>query len=177
MHTAASIHLLRWGLPAAVLRARHLLGHRESPSTAASTTSPKPLDDPCIPVAPLVSDSFTRLVVDGWGSPDVGPGAYTLSGGTNPDNYDVNAGRGFHNMDSVNVRGHSFVTGTGATDQNVYVTAYLPIASTTGGSITQWLLGRVSDVNNWYSARIELNNMQQINLVICKRAQRPWSPT
>lgn len=125
-------------------------------------------DNPCIPVTPTVFDSYSRVLVDSWGVADSGQ-AYTLSGGTNPGNYDVNSGRGLQTMDSVNVRRHSFITTTGVTDQNVYVTSFLPIATTTGGSITQWLLGRLTDVNNWYSARIELNNTQMISLVLCKR--------
>lgn len=126
-------------------------------------------DAPCIPTSPSVFDPFSRVLVDSWGSTPTGQ-SYTLSGGTNPGDYDVNGIRGTHTMGTVNVRRHSFLTTTnGETDQNVYVTTYLPLDSTTGGAITQWLLGRLTDVNNWYSARIEIDNTGFIYLVISKR--------
>ena len=127
------------------------------------------VDAPCIPTSPIVFDDYTRNLVDSWGAMNTGQ-VYTLSGGTNPGDYDVNGSQGTHTMSSVNVRRHSFITTTnGDTDQNIYVDTFLPFAVPTGASTTQWLLGRVTDVNNWYSARLELTTANQLNLVVCKR--------
>lgn len=125
------------------------------------------LNAPCIPTGPVVLDTFTRLLVDSWGVADTGQ-AYTLSGGTNPGDYDVTGTMGTHTMGTVNTRRHSFLTTT-QTDQNIYVDASLPVANATGAGITQWLLGRLTDVNNWYTARIELGTTGTTTLTLAKR--------
>jgi hypothetical protein len=127
------------------------------------------IDAPCIPASPIVLDTFNRDLVDTWGSTDTGE-VWSLSGGTNPGNYDVSiVSGGMHTLDTANTRRHSFITGTGYTDQNIYVDASLPVASATGAGITQWLLGRLTDVNNWYAARLELSTAGDLTLTLCKR--------
>lgn len=125
------------------------------------------LDAPCIPTGPIVLDTFTRILVDSWGVTDTGQ-AYTLSGGTNPGDYDVTGTMGTHTMGTVNTRRHSFLT-AGQVDQNIYVDASLPVANATGAGITQWLLGRLTDVNNWYTARLELSTTGTLTLTLAKR--------
>lgn len=125
------------------------------------------LDAPCIPAGPFVLDTFTRVLTDSWGVTDTGQ-AYTLSGGTVPGDYDVTGTMGTHTMGSVNTRRHSFLTST-QTDQNIYVDASLPVANATGAGITQWLLGRLTDVNNWYTARLELGTTGTVTLTLAKR--------
>lgn len=125
------------------------------------------LDAPCIPTSPLVLDTFSRVITDGWGSANTGQ-AYTLSGGTVPGDYDVTGLRGTHTMGTVNTRRHSFLD-AGTPNQNIYVDAILPVANATGASITQWLLGRLTDVNNWYTAQISLTATGDVTLILAKR--------
>lgn len=125
------------------------------------------LDAPCIPANPTVLDTFTREMVDAWGSANTGQ-AYTLSGGTVPGNYDVTGGRGTHTMSSVNTRRHSFLD-AGIADQNIYVDTFLPVANPTGAPVTQWLLGRLTDVNNWYTAQISTSTTGDVSLLVGKR--------
>lgn len=122
---------------------------------------------PCIPAETVVSDIFNRVLVDSWGSADTGQ-PYTLSGGTNPGDYDVTDGFGTHNLTTVNTRRHSFLF-TGQTDQNAYVDCSIPVASATGAGITQWLLVRLTDVSNWYCARLELSTAGAMTLILAKR--------
>lgn len=125
------------------------------------------VDAPCLPTSLIVSDTFSRDVVDGWGSADTGQ-AYTLSGGTNPGDYDVAGGQGTQALGTVNTRRHSFLD-AGMANQNIYVDAYLPVTNATGAPVTQWLLGRLTDVNNWYMAQISLSTTGEVSLLIGKR--------
>lgn len=126
------------------------------------------IDAPCLPTATILLDTFARDLTDSWGVTDTGD-PYTLSGGTNPGNYDVSvANGGMHTLDTVNTRRHSWAD-AGQSDQNIYADASLPVASATGAGITQWLLGRLTDVNNWYTARIELSTTGAVTLTLAKR--------
>lgn len=126
------------------------------------------IDSPCVPTSPFLLDTFNRDLTDSWGSTDTGQ-PYTLSGGTNPGNYDVSVALGgTHTLDTVNTRRHSWAD-SGQSDQNIYADATLPVASATGAGITQWLLGRLSDVNNWYAARIELSTTGTVTLTLAER--------
>jgi len=126
------------------------------------------LDAPCLPVSPILLDTFNRNLTDSWGQTDTG-NAYTLSGGTNPGNYDVSiSGGGTHTLDSVLVRRNSWAN-CGQTDQNIYADCSLPVASATGASITQRLMGRVTDVDNLYAAELELTTAGAVTLRLVKR--------
>lgn len=89
------------------------------------------IDAPCLPTSPILLDTFNRNLTDSWGSTDTGD-PYTLSGGTNPGNYDVSvASGGTHTLDTVNTRRHSWAD-CGQSDQNIYADCSLPVASATG---------------------------------------------
>lgn len=97
----------------------------------------------------LVTDTFDRVVVDGFGSTNNGL-PYTLDGGTNPGNYDVNSSKGQFTMDSVGVFRRAFVD-TGLPTQDVMATAKLPVVPV-GASIALTLMARRTDNNNQYRA-------------------------
>lgn len=126
------------------------------------------LDAPCLPASPILLDTFNRTLTDSWGQTDTGD-LYTLSGGTVPGNYDVTIPTGgTHNLDSVNVRRHAFAD-SGVTDQNIYADCSIPVAIPSGAGVTQWLMGRLTDVNNWYGARLEVTSTGTVTLILCKR--------
>lgn len=120
----------------------------------------------CTAITGAVTDTFTRTEVDGWGSATTGQ-AWTLSGGTNPGNYDVNGTQGTHTLDSVNVRRHSLLD-TSATDFDVFVDVTLPVVPT-GAAITLWLAGRVTDTSNYYAAYLSVATSGAVTLVIGER--------
>lgn len=109
------------------------------------------LAGPCVPTNVLAGDQFGRILVDSWGSTEygsLGPLPYTLTGGTNPGNYDVNGLEGTHTLDSTNVFRYSTID-IGSPDFDVYATTYSPVL-TTGAPITLRIAGRFTNVNNTY---------------------------
>lgn len=123
------------------------------------------VDAPCIPPNPFIFDTYTRTLVDSWGSPNIGP-AYTLSGGTNPGNYDVNGIQGTQTNDSVNVLRFSILD-AGRTDVDVTATIINPVLPLTAGIIAR-VIGRMTDVNNHYAARVTWQTTGRVNLEIIK---------
>lgn len=132
---------------------------------------------PCEPVAassavcesaPLILDIFDRTLVDGWGSASTGQ-AYTLDGGTVPDDYDVTvAGGGTQNMTTVNAFRHSIIN-AGQPDQDITATMSVPVASATGANITQWVMGRFTDTSNYYTARLFTTTAGNVVLELLRR--------
>lgn len=59
------------------------------------------LTQPCLPQAPSVVDTYTRIVANGWGTPDIGP-ATTTSGGAAGD-YSTTGLFGRHTLNTANV--------------------------------------------------------------------------
>jgi hypothetical protein len=125
------------------------------------------LDAPCIPADPSIFDTFTRDLIDDWGTTTSGA-PYTESGGTVPGDYDVNGGMGRQTLTTVNTRRHAFAFTT-VDNQNMYVDTSVPVANATGAGITMWALARLTDVNNWYTARLELSTAGILTLTLAKR--------
>lgn len=120
----------------------------------------------CTAITGAVTDTFTRSETDGWGDADTGQ-TWTLSGGTNPGNYDVDGTQGTHTLDSVNVRRHSFID-TSDTDFDAIADVTLPVVPT-GAAITLWLAGRVTNTSNYYAAYLSVATSGTVTLVIGER--------
>lgn len=117
------------------------------------------------PAANLVTDTYTRVVVDGWGSTDNGL-AYALEGGTNPGNYDVTGTKGTFTMDSVNVFRRAYVD-AGSPTQDAQITATLPVVPATS-PISLTLVTRRTDSNNLYRALLSISTAGVPSLSINK---------
>lgn len=118
-------------------------------------------------VATAVSDAFGRTVSNGWGSEPNSSVAYTTSGGAASD-YAVGAGVGTHSHNSVNV----FRTSTldiSSTDVDFTVDVSLPVTSATTAAITQWVCGRLTDLSNYYVARLDLSTAGAVTITLFKR--------
>lgn len=110
---------------------------------------------PCLLPEPLFLDTFTRTVVDGWGSTETGslsPLPYTLAGGTNPGNYDVNGGKGRMTCDTAGVD-RTAVVDIGRTDFDLYADFSTDVVSLTVDNTTR-AVGRFVDANNHYQGGI-----------------------
>jgi len=115
---------------------------------------------------PFASDAFGRTLVDGWGTADNG-GAWVLSGGTNPGNYDVNGGFGTHTLTSVGTS-HRSVLFTSLTDVDMRCDVQTS-ALATGGAITAGLGARQTSNSNLYQGRLSYNTNGTVTLSLVKR--------
>lgn len=107
--------------------------------------------------SPLSMDTFTRVLVDSWGSTETGttaPQLYVNSGGTVPGNYDVNGSKGTHTNDSVNVFRVSTID-VGTPNSGVWATVGIPVMPT-GASISAQVDMRRTDTNNQYRAILNI---------------------
>lgn len=111
-------------------------------------------------------DDFMRTLTDQWGVSTSGQ-LWTLEGGTNPGNYDVNGTQGTQTNDSVNVYRISILN-LGSVDYSIRVAVQIP-AVATGASLTSWIAGRFTDSSNYYAAVLEQTTAGVMNIVINKR--------
>lgn len=117
--------------------------------------------------SPIVTDTFSRVLVDTWGSADTGQ-AWTNLGGTSATDYDVNGGAGIHTHTAVNSL-HTSVLNTGYTNQDISCDFMLGQGSATGAPINQWVVGRFTDLSNYYTAILSLDTAGALSLIIGKR--------
>ncbi len=111
---------------------------------------------PCVPnTEPLFLDTFTRTLVDSWGSTETGSLGilpYTLAGGTNPGNYDVNGGKGRMALDTDTVD-RTAVIDVGRTDFDLYA-GFSTNQTALTNSATSRIVARFTDANNNYQGGI-----------------------
>jgi hypothetical protein len=112
-----------------------------------------------------VYDTFSRTVVDSWGSADSGQ-AWSFSGGAAGD-YDVSGTEGTHSVSAVNSSRYSYIP-VSHTDQDVLVHCHTG-ALATGDAQLMGPVVRFTDFDNNYTARIQFNTNQTVALVINKR--------
>jgi hypothetical protein len=124
------------------------------------------LNAPCPPAPIAVQDTFTRIVVDGWGNATPTGQAWTNTGGAAGD-YDVNGTHGTQTHTAVNVL-HNSLLDTGVTTQDLRATLFLDVLAT-GASITHWLAGGVIDTNNMYVAQLVASTTGTVTLILAKR--------
>ena len=108
---------------------------------------------------PVLTDTFTRTTVDGWGGP--GALAWVLAGGTVPDDYDVNGSEGTHTLSTTSVRRTSLVD-TGATDHLVRAIWDWSVDDLTGGSVIVSLCARAVDASNCYRLDVTYDTGEQV---------------
>lgn len=109
-----------------------------------------------------VRDTFTRNVVNGWGTPDIGP-SWAFSGGVAGD-YAVNGTQAVMTMTSVNVQRTRQQT-LGWNDATVQVDA-IPGVVATGAPISMGLQLRWSAATSYYLAEVQflLGGLTQLRI-------------
>lgn len=117
--------------------------------------------------APTAIDDFSANQTNSWGSADTG-GLWTLSGGTNPGDYDVAGGFGTHTMGTVNVSRRSYLLGISYADIDLQA-EIATSATATGNSITGGLMARFADADNLYTARLAFATTGLATLSLRKR--------
>ena len=98
------------------------------------------------------TDTFTRTVSSGWGSTDLGTAWSTFStGGTiSASDYNVSGGVGTQSVPVVNGTRATYLPGQLYGDVDVAVTASVPLATITGGSVAPAnIMVRGVDANNY----------------------------
>jgi hypothetical protein len=115
--------------------------------------------------AAALEDDFNRTVSNNWTG---GSFTWTNSGGTVPDDYDINGTHGTHTNTSANTLHYSY-TDTGTTNHRVRATVKLSAATVTGANASGWVLGRMADTSNYYAALVNFTTAGEVTLGIYKR--------
>jgi hypothetical protein len=116
-------------------------------------------------VTDLLTDTFTRVVANGWGTNDSG---YTWgTGGGIASDYAVNGSVGSHLLATVGASRRNFLVTTIA-DFDVYVSLTADQLAT-GDFLAGGLTARYFDSDNLYSAQIRFSAANAISVVILKR--------
>jgi hypothetical protein len=114
-----------------------------------------------------VLDTMQRTVANGWGTPDIGPGAYTTSGGAASD-YSMSPGTGVHSNGTVNVRRET-VLGVSLADLEIVVPRlYTSAAAATGAPINLGVSLRRAGANDMYWYFISIATSGAVSAVIAK---------
>lgn len=116
------------------------------------------------PGAALVED-FNRSVTNGWTG---GGFTWTNSGGTVPDDYDINGTHGTHTHPSANVL-HYSTADTGSVNHRVRAVVKLSAGTLTGANASSWVLGRLADASNYYAALVSMTTAGDVTIGIYKR--------
>lgn len=112
----------------------------------------------------ILSDDFNRSVSNAWTG---GSFTWTNSGGTVPDDYDINGTHGTHTHTAANTLHHSHVD-TGERNHRVRALWKLSAGTVTGASAFVYIAGRMTDTNNYYYARAEITTGGSVALSIRK---------
>lgn len=112
-----------------------------------------------------VVDTYTRTVVDDWSPADTGQ-LYTLMGAA--ADFDVTGTVGTQTHPAVNVLHMAFLE-TGTPDQDILIDTLIPTASAATANIGDWVIGRVTDTNNYYAVTLSLTTTNTMSMVIQKR--------
>jgi hypothetical protein len=116
-------------------------------------------------IASHVTDTFTRVTASGWGTADTGQ-AWTTANAAASD-FSTNGSAGVHSVGSVNSSRYTILTAVSA-DVDFQVEGATD-ALAAGGPQYLHLVARYVNANNLYSARVEFNADQTIDLTIQKR--------
>jgi hypothetical protein len=115
---------------------------------------------------PTVSDTFTRVVANGWGNADTGQ-AWTNSGGAAAD-YNVAAGRGTASMGVVNSSRFETLSSISLADVDMYADISIPVVAT-GASISTGLRLRSSTTSDFYYIEIDWRTDSTARLQLVSR--------
>lgn len=115
-------------------------------------------------IDPLILDTFTRSVTDGWGAADSGQG-WSLAGGAAGD-YDVNGTRGLVSCGSVAVSRKTILPES-MRDADITASVATDVVAT-GDWITAALVARRVDGSNFYMARVEFKHDGNVGINVYK---------
>jgi hypothetical protein len=115
--------------------------------------------------AAALEDDFNRSVSNAWTG---GSFTWTNSGGTVPDDYDINGTHGVHTHPSANVLHHS-TADTGSVNHRVRAVVKLSAGTVTGANASTWVLGRFADVSNYYAALVSMTTTGTVTIGVFKR--------
>lgn len=118
-------------------------------------------------IADNVSDTFTRVTANGWGTADSGQ-AWSNVNAANSD-FSTNGTQAQHSVSSLNSSRYSLLSTVLFTDVDVQVEAATS-ALATGGPHYPHIVARYVNTNNMYAARLRFNTDQTVDLSIQKRA-------
>lgn len=116
-------------------------------------------------ITPSVSDTFTRVTANGWGSSDTGQ-AWTNTGGVAAE-YATTGTVGTHSLTAVNSSHYTTVTSLSA-DVDLRADFATSVLAA-GGSQYVGLVGRWLDANNMYYARLTFTTAAAVQIVLQKR--------
>jgi hypothetical protein len=111
-------------------------------------------------------DDYTRAGT-GWGTAPSGQ-VWLDSGGTVPADYPTNGAKGLHVHPTTNVLHYSSVD-TGVLNHRVRTIANLSQGTVTGANASTWLLGRMTDIANYYALVINYTPAGDITMGLFKR--------
>lgn len=119
-------------------------------------------------VAPLLAaygfDSFGRTVASGWGTDEQG-NTWTNDGGT-AANYAVGSGYGSHTLATAGVSRRTFID-LPATAGTFDVYCDITVSATaTGGTLIGGLVGRYTDIDNFYLLRVDFTTGGATQLIL-----------
>ncbi len=121
------------------------------------------VQDPFGTLLPVIKDTFTRDFVNGWGTPDVGPAAWTTQQGS-PSEYFVTDGKGQINLAGLGLSRFVFINGS-STD--VDITGETTCSVTLrGGTVNTFLCLRFIDTSNYYGLNVNFLTNGTASLII-----------
>jgi hypothetical protein len=115
-------------------------------------------------VALYATDTFARTVSNGWGTADTGQTWTALVSPAPASDYSVSSGLGKHSLSAVNQHMFTTIPMTGG-----YFDIRADLATdrlAVGGDIILYLVGRFTDVNNYYMANVGFSTNQAVSLTI-----------
>lgn len=107
-----------------------------------------------VPAANIVTDTFTRVVANDWGSADTGQ-PYTNVGGAAAD-HSVNGTRGVHSMPLVSTATANLLD-IGTSDQVGMITGFVGVLPTTG-NVEAGIQARYTDTANQWRVDVTINS-------------------
>lgn len=119
-------------------------------------------------VTPVIEDTFTRSVIGGFGNADTGQPWTVATLGDSTSRYSVNGGSNQANFSVTDTNSLSATIDAGVTDIDYSVDFGIFIGTANGGNVSQWVGGRVTDFNNMYAARLDLQTDGSLILLLLK---------
>lgn len=114
---------------------------------------------------PRLEDDFNRSVTNGWTGGGI---PWTLSGGSNPNDWDVNGSKGTITHTDVGTLRYSYVD-CGQDDHRVTARFNVGTGDITGAAASIWLVARMTDLNNYYTLVVNFSTSETITAQLFKR--------
>jgi len=137
---------------------------------AATSVTNSPDGLPCVGGFTLlgVFDDFNRApVASGWGTAISGQ-TWSTAGGLAGDALTTGT-TAQHVMGSVNVFRNSLID-TGSTNFDITADVSINVGTPTGGAVTHWICGRLTDTSNHYIARVTIGTSGSASIAILSRS-------